>query len=241
VAPLNPLAQRVRRTSGAPTNGTSEVQTLTIGGTPTGGTFKLKYKNQITAPISWSATNNTLRDNVDAALEALTNIGAGNITTAVGTMTAGVGTLTLTFAGALAKLNTSLIAVADNSLTGTSPTVAVATTTPGVTATERGAPTGAELIRTDTGVKYVNTGTATAPVWTQQAAPSAEMAALEAAIPQAAVADVAGTTPAGGTGATAGAYDTAAHRDALIATVAEIKAQLNTLLAELRTAGILTP
>jgi hypothetical protein len=68
-----------------------------------------------------------------------------------------------------------------------------------------------------------------------------EAAALVALIPQAAVADVAGTTPAGGTGATAGAYDTAAHRDALIATVAELKTQLNSLLAKLRTAGIVSP
>lgn len=68
-----------------------------------------------------------------------------------------------------------------------------------------------------------------------------EAAALVALIPQAAVADVAGTTPAGGVGATAGAYDTAAHRDALIATVAELKTQLNSLLAKLRTAGIVTP
>jgi formyltetrahydrofolate synthetase len=68
------------------------------------------------------------------ALEALTNIGAGNITTAVGTMTAGVGTLTLTFAGALAKLNTSrMIAVADNSLTGTSPDRGGGDHPPGVT------------------------------------------------------------------------------------------------------------
>jgi hypothetical protein len=73
------------------------------------------------------------------------------------------------------------------------------------------------------------------------AASATELNALAAAVPAAAIADVAGTTPAGGTGATAGAYDTAAHRDALIATVAEIKAQLNTLLAELRTAGIITP
>lgn len=72
------------------------------------------------------------------------------------------------------------------------------------------------------------------------AAAAAENVSLLAAIPTAAVADVAGTTPAGGTGATAGAYDTAAHRDALIATVAEIKTQLNSLLAELRTAGIVT-
>lgn len=70
---------------------------------------------------------------------------------------------------------------------------------------------------------------------------SAELNDLIADLPVAAVADIAGATPAGGTGATAGAYDTAAHRDELIATVAEIKLQLNTLLSELRTAGILTP
>lgn len=71
--------------------------------------------------------------------------------------------------------------------------------------------------------------------------PGVELSTLAAAIPTAAVADVAGTTPAGGTGATAGAYDTAAHRDALIATVAEMKTQLNDLLAKLRTAGVVTP
>jgi len=64
---------------------------------------------------------------------------------------------------------------------------------------------------------------------------------LAANIPAAAIAAVAGPTPAGGTGATAGAYDTAAHRDELIATVAEIKTQLNDLLAKLRTAGLITP
>lgn len=67
-----------------------------------------------------------------------------------------------------------------------------------------------------------------------------ELGTIGAAVPTAAVDDVAGLTPAGGTGATAGAYDTAAHRDELIATVAEIKTQLNALLAELRTAGIVT-
>lgn len=53
------------------------------------------------------------------------------------------------------------------------------------------------------------------------------------------VAAVAGLTPAGGTGATAGAYDTANNRDALIATVAEIKVSLNDLIAKLKTAGII--
>lgn len=70
---------------------------------------------------------------------------------------------------------------------------------------------------------------------------AAEEDALLLAVPTAAVANVAGATPAGGTGAAAGAYDTAGNRDTLIATVAELKAQLNALLARLRTAGIVGP
>jgi hypothetical protein len=151
---------------GAPSAGTDEVQTLTIGGTPTGGTFTLVFEGHTTGAITWSSTNNTLRDNVDTALEALPNIGTGGVTTAVGTMTAGIGTLTITFAGNLGKKSVGTITVGTNSLTGTSPTVAVAETTPGVDATARGAPKGAMLIRTDTGVLYVNTGTALAPTWT---------------------------------------------------------------------------
>jgi hypothetical protein len=78
--------------------------------------------------------------------------------------------------------------------------------------------------------------------------------AIAAAVPSAA--------PAGGTGAEAGAYDTAENRDAMIATVnglrthaiemdldyeallvdvAAIRTTLNALLAKLRTAGIVTP
>lgn len=72
-------------------------------------------------------------------------------------------------------------------------------------------------------------------------AQGATITPLQTGATQPAVANVAGTTPAGGTGATAGAYDTAAHRDALIATVAEIKTQLNAALAALRAAGIIAP
>lgn len=153
--------------AGAPGNGTSEVQTLTIGGTPDGGTFRLAFGGFTTGDIAWSATNNTLRDNVDAALEALPNIGTGGVTTAVGTMTAGIGTLTLTFAGNLAARAVALVTVANNSLTGTDPTVAVEETTPGVDATALGAPKGASLTDTTNGIAYINTGTALAPTWTK--------------------------------------------------------------------------
>jgi hypothetical protein len=36
----------MRTVAGAPTAGTNEVQTLTIGGTPTGGTFKLSLRRR---------------------------------------------------------------------------------------------------------------------------------------------------------------------------------------------------
>jgi hypothetical protein len=153
--------------AGVPGAGTDEVQTLTIGGTPTSGTFSLAFEGATTAPITWSATNTTLRDNVDTALEALRTVGTGNVTTAVGTMTAGIGTLTITFAGALGKKAVPLISVADNSLAGTAPTVAVEETTPGVDATERGTAKGGLLIDTTNGVLYINTGTANAPTWTK--------------------------------------------------------------------------
>jgi hypothetical protein len=155
--------------AGTPSAGTNEVQTLTVGGTPSGGTFKLAYDGQTTAAITWSATNTTLVANIDAALEALSTIGTGGITTAVGTMTAGVGTITLTAAGNLARKAISTITVADNSLTGTSPTVAVVETTPGVDATFRGIPLGAVVTDSTTGAIYSVGGSPTAPTFTAQA------------------------------------------------------------------------
>jgi hypothetical protein len=152
--------------AGAPSAGSDEVQTITFGGTPTGGTFKLTFQSLTTAAITWSATNSTLVSNIDTALEALTNIGASGVTTAVGTMTAGIGTITVTFNGVVGKLLLTVMTVANNSLTGTSPTIAVAQTTPGVTATGRGYGKGKLLSDTTNGKVYINTGTTTAPTWT---------------------------------------------------------------------------
>jgi hypothetical protein len=97
----------------------------------------------------------------------LPNIGTNGVTTAAGTVTAGIGTITITFAANLAALAVPTITVVANNLTGTAPTLAVAETTPGVTATGRGAPTGAGLIDTTNGIQYINTGTALAPTWTK--------------------------------------------------------------------------
>lgn len=153
------------QSAGAPSNGTNEIQTITIDAT--GGTFKLAFNGFTTAAITWSATNATLVANIDAAVEALPNVGTSGVTTAAGTMTAGVGTATVTFIGNNAKKDVALMTVADNSLTGTA-TLSVATTTPGVTATGRSAPTGAELIDTTNGILYINTSsTSLQPTWTK--------------------------------------------------------------------------
>lgn len=151
--------------AGAPSNGTSEVQTLTIGGTPTAGTFKISFDGFQTAAITWSATNATLLANINTALDGLPNLEAGEVVAAEGSLTAGIGTITLTFGGNRAKKVVNLM-VATSSLTGTAPTAAITETTPGVNATGRGAAKGRLLIDTTNAKLYINTGTGLSPTWT---------------------------------------------------------------------------
>ncbi len=165
-------AGEISQLAGVPGVGTDEVQTITIGGTPeVASTFKLSFDGWKTAAITWSGTNGTLIANIDAALEALPNIGTGGVVTAVGTMTSGVGTATVTFSGAaLAKKNVALI-VGSSFLQSTGAastgTVAVATTTPGVDAAFRDSAKGQLLVDTTNGILYINTGSAGAPTWTK--------------------------------------------------------------------------
>lgn len=152
--------------AGAPTAGTNEVQTLTIGGTPTAGTFKLTFDGWQTAAITWSATNATLLANINAALDLLINGAASAIVATAGTLTAGIGTILLTFSGPPLSKRAVNLMTAQSSLTGTSPTLAIAETTPGVDTTGLGAAKGALLTDTTNGKLYVNTGTAQNPTWT---------------------------------------------------------------------------
>lgn len=150
---------------GAPTDGVFEVQTLTIGGTPTGGTFRLRRAGAVTTPITWVSVNATLIAAIDAALEALPGMGAGSVVTAAGTLTAGIGTITLTFAATGPQ---PLVAVDTNSMTGTAPTAAIALTTAGVAGTGGGqAGIGSRYIDTTAGQMYLNGGTKVRPVWKQ--------------------------------------------------------------------------
>ena len=153
--------------AGAPVAGTNEVQTLTIGGTPTGGTFRLAFEGATTGAITWSSTNATLLANINAALDALRTLGTAWVVATAGTLTAGIGTVLLTFSGGdVAKKAVPLISVAQNALTGTTPTLAITETTAGVDATVRNAAPGAVLIDTTNKKHYIHTGTQGAPTWT---------------------------------------------------------------------------
>jgi hypothetical protein len=150
-----------RRGNGVPSNGTNEVQTINTTGTPTGGTFRLSFEGFVTAAIAFNAAAAIIQ----AALEALPSIGAGNVVCAGGPL--GTGAVTATFQGNRGRQVVALLALAENALTGgTAPTATVVETTPGVDATERGAPRGAQYTNTATGVVYTNMGTETAPTWT---------------------------------------------------------------------------
>lgn len=153
--------------AGAPTAGTNEVQTLTIGGTPTGGSFRMILEGRSTGDIAWNATNATLLASMNTAMDAA--FGTASVVATAGTLTAGIGTVTLTFGAAYARRAVANMSTY-NALTGTAPTLAVAETTPGVDASYRGAATGSTLIRADTGILHQNTSvTAGAPTWTAQA------------------------------------------------------------------------
>jgi hypothetical protein len=151
--------------AGVPGNGTDGVTTVTIGGTPTGGTFYLGCGGFVTGAITWSNVNATLVAAIDAALEALASIGTGGVTTAATTLTAGIGALTCTYAGTNAKRRKPPVVVVRSELTGTNPTIAAVETTPGVDAYGIGLPLDAVVVNGATGLGYKNTGTAANPVW----------------------------------------------------------------------------
>lgn len=165
-------SSQVYRYAGVPSSGTSEIDTLTIQSSTSGGTFTIAVADgRTTAAIAWSGTNATLVANVDAALESLNVIGTGGVTTAVGSMTAGIGTITITMAGKNAKRDMPALSIGTNSLTGgAAPTLT--TTTAGVAATFRNARPGELLVDTVTPDLYINDATTggdagPGPTWTK--------------------------------------------------------------------------
>lgn len=102
------------------------VQTLDLTGTPTAGTFELTFGGQTTAAIPFNATS----AQVEAALVALSSVGAGNLTCSGADLPAGP--ISMTFAGTLAPGPQPLMTVGNNSLTGgTTPAPQIASQTAG--------------------------------------------------------------------------------------------------------------
>lgn len=111
------------------TNGTagSDVQTISITGSPAGGEFTLAFEGQPTYPLLY----NSSAVDVQTALRALPAIGPGNVVCGGGALP---GTpITCTFAGLLANGFQPQIAANSDGLTGgSSPTVHIAHITPGL-------------------------------------------------------------------------------------------------------------
>lgn len=102
--------------------GTAEVQTVTITGTPTGGTFTLSYAGQTTSAIAYNAAAAAVQD----ALRGLDNVGTNNVVVTGGP---GPGTpYTVTFGSGG---NVAQMTAAGSFTGGTAPAVAVATTVQG--------------------------------------------------------------------------------------------------------------
>jgi hypothetical protein len=101
-------------------DGASEVQTVTVTGTPTGGTFTLTYDGQTTAAIAYNATAAV----VQSALRALSNMPESGVSV---TGSAG-GPYTVTFAD---SNNVSQMTATPSLTCGTAPSVTVATGTQG--------------------------------------------------------------------------------------------------------------
>ena len=105
--------------------GTNEVQTVAQGGTWTGGTFTLTFGGFTTDPIPYNAT----AAQVQRALEMLPSIDVGNVVCTGGALPGSL--VSVTFVGALSATNVAALTASAAGLTGSTPSVTLATTTPG--------------------------------------------------------------------------------------------------------------
>jgi hypothetical protein len=107
-------------------NGTDEVQTVTVSGSPTGGTFTLTFNGETTAPIAYNAT----AAQVQSALRALDSIGQNGVTATGGPLPGSAVTVTFD-GGVLDGVNVAQMTSSGSFTGGSTPGVAVATTTAG--------------------------------------------------------------------------------------------------------------
>lgn len=103
-------------------DGTSDVQTITITGSPTGGTFTLTFGGQTTIPLPFNAT----AAQVESALNALSSLGAYSVACTGGPLPGTGIVVTFQYGG-----NQAVITHADSLTGGATPAVVVTHTTPG--------------------------------------------------------------------------------------------------------------
>jgi hypothetical protein len=118
---------KVKAYAGLGTN-LNEAQTITITGTPTGGTFTLTFGGKTTATITYAATS----AQVLAALELLTSIGQGNMSATGGALPGTA--VVVTFINELGAEAQAAMTASGAALTGGSaPAVTITRSTPGTT------------------------------------------------------------------------------------------------------------
>lgn len=115
--------------------GTNEAQRVTITGTPTGGTFRLVFNGQTTAPIVRNAT----AAQVQTALEGLINVEVGDVAVTGGPLPGSF--VTVTFQGALGKHPLQQMGAIKAFTGGVTPAVTVTTITEGVAGVDPGSST----------------------------------------------------------------------------------------------------
>jgi hypothetical protein len=114
--------------------GSNEVQTLTVTGAPTGGTYTLTFDGETTAAIPYNATAADVKD----ALDDLPGVNYSDVTTAGGPHPGTA--ITVAFGGQYEMVNVPQMTASSAGLTGgSSPTVTPTTTTAaGTTSTVNG-------------------------------------------------------------------------------------------------------
>lgn len=108
---------------------TSEVQTVTVTGTPTGGTYTLTFSGQTTAAIPYNAT----AAQVKTALENLSNIEAGEVTVTGGPHPGTA--MAVTFSGQFMGDDVAAMTATASLTGGSTPGVTIGTSTAGGAAT----------------------------------------------------------------------------------------------------------
>ena len=150
--------------AGAPSSGTSSVNTIDVKSSTSGGSSTLVFGGLTTPAFAFNATNATFLANVQLALD--NTFGTNAFVASTGTLTNGIGTMLITASNRLAKLAIGTMTITNGFTGGSAATISE--TTAGVTATFWGCGKGTKVKDTTNGVDYVNTGTSGgAPTWTK--------------------------------------------------------------------------